>query len=64
MEIVCGGHQLTKNKTFQDGVKLKILKTVMHEDYNWRSYKNDIALMFVEEISLETVSSICLPTEG
>ena len=64
MELVCGGHLLTQNKTFKDGLRLKILKTVMHEDYNWHTYQNDIALLFVEQFHSKTVSSICLPTPG
>ena len=64
MELVCGGHLLTQNKTFTDGLRLKILKTVMHEDYNWRTYQNDIALLFVKKFHSKTVSSICLPTPG
>eukprot|EP00092_Neocalanus_flemingeri_P013267 GFUD01014299.1.p1 GENE.GFUD01014299.1~~GFUD01014299.1.p1 ORF type:complete len:693 (+),score=166.52 GFUD01014299.1:3-2081(+) len=64
LEIVCGAHHLTENRTFEDGEVLRILQTVEHEDYNWRTYENDIALLFVEQISLERVSAICLPTEG
>ena len=64
MELVCGGHLLTPNKTLPDGVRLRILKTVTHEEYNWQTYQNDIALLFVEPFQTETVSPICLPSAG
>ena len=64
MTIVCGGHLLSENKSLPGGEELQILKTVLHEDFNSKTYQNDIALLFTSEVQSPLVTSICLPTQG
>ena len=64
MELVCGSHLLTSNKTFEDGQKMKIIKAIGHEGYNWRTYENDIALLFIEHNLTPNIGPICLPKKG
>ena len=53
LSIICGGHNLvidpvTGTQTFKDGYKLDIISIKTHEEYETRTYINDIALIFAE----------------
>lgn len=50
---------------FQPAVDISVVKLIQHENWNNRSYRNDIALLRLnsstQALGLATVTPICLP---
>ena len=66
LEAVCGGHLLDiqGDSTASDGLQLRLLRLAAHRDFDPRTFSHDIAAIFTQAETSETLAPACLPTPG
>ena len=66
LEAVCGGHLLDiqGDSTASDGLQLRLLRLAAHRDFDSRTFSHDIAAIFTQAETSETLAPACLPTPG